>query len=393
MAAHLAGEPLVAHRAGALRVDEDARRLGHADRVAQLHLAHLREARGDDVLGDVARHVRGAAVDLRRVLAAERAAAVAAAAAVGVDDDLAAGEAAVAVRAADLELAGRVDVHGDAVVPPLAEDRLDDVLDDLGLQLLLAGRAVPRGVMLRGEDDGVDPLRREAVVLDGDLALGVRAQALDDALLAHVRLALHELVRERDGERHELRRLAAGEAEHHALVARALAVDAHGDVRALAAEHHAHAAALPVEALERVVVAGLAHRGAHDVGDVHGGLGGHLAGDDREARGHQRLARHAAHRVLREDRVEDRVADLVGELVGVAHRDGLAGEQVALVVHGHWEGAPESGVRPGWNPGKADDAIGPGQAAANACNAGWGGPPTQPARECPTGRGQGPGNR
>jgi hypothetical protein len=98
---------------GALGRDEHAGRLGHADRVAELHLADLGQPGRDDVLGDVAGHVRGGAVDLCRVLAGERAAAVPAATAVGVDDDLAAGQAAVAVRAADLEAAGRVDVDGD----------------------------------------------------------------------------------------------------------------------------------------------------------------------------------------------------------------------------------------------------------------------------------------
>ena len=96
--------------AGALGVDVDAHRLGDADGVGELHFAALGQAGGDDVLGDVAGHVGGAAVDLGRVLAAEGAAAVPAPAAVGVDDDLAARQAAVAVRAADDELAGRVDV-------------------------------------------------------------------------------------------------------------------------------------------------------------------------------------------------------------------------------------------------------------------------------------------
>ena len=88
----------------ALGADGDAHRVGHADRVGELHFGALGEAGGDDVLGDVAAHVAGAAVDLRRVLAAERPAAVRAATAVAVDDDLAAGQAGVAVRAADDEL-------------------------------------------------------------------------------------------------------------------------------------------------------------------------------------------------------------------------------------------------------------------------------------------------
>ncbi len=79
----------------------------HADGVGDLQLAAPREARGHDVLGHPAAGVRGGAVDLRRILARERAAAVAGHAAVGVDDDLAAGQARVAHRPADLEAPGR----------------------------------------------------------------------------------------------------------------------------------------------------------------------------------------------------------------------------------------------------------------------------------------------
>src|SRR5690606_31193296 len=103
------GDPLVRDDAGALGVDRDVHRLGHADRVGHLDLTLPGEARRDDVLGDVARRVGGRAVDLAGVLAGEGTAAVRAGAAVGVDDDLAAGEAAVALRAAHHEATGRVD--------------------------------------------------------------------------------------------------------------------------------------------------------------------------------------------------------------------------------------------------------------------------------------------
>src|SRR6185369_5374262 len=96
--------------AGIERVDADRYRFGDADDVGELHLAFARELGGDDVLSDVARHVGGAAVDFGRVFAGERAAAVAAHAAVGVDDDFPAGETAVALRAADDEAAGGIDV-------------------------------------------------------------------------------------------------------------------------------------------------------------------------------------------------------------------------------------------------------------------------------------------
>ena len=96
---------------GAERLDEQRQRLGDADRVGDLDLGAVGQAGRDDVLGDVAGGVGGRAVDLGRVLAGERAAAVARDAAVGVDDDLAAGQAGVAERAADDEAAGRVDVE------------------------------------------------------------------------------------------------------------------------------------------------------------------------------------------------------------------------------------------------------------------------------------------
>ena len=118
---------------------QHAHRLGDADGVGQLHFAAVGQAGGDDVLGHVPGHVGGAAVDLGRILAAEGAAAVPAPAAVGVDDDLAAGQAAVAVRAADHEPAGRIDVVRDLAVDQLVgQQRLDDLLDDELANLVVA---------------------------------------------------------------------------------------------------------------------------------------------------------------------------------------------------------------------------------------------------------------
>ena len=80
----------VGHHAGAFGVDRDVHRLGYADRVGDLDLALAGEAGGDDGFGDVAGRIRGRAIDLGRILAAERAATMRAGAAVGIDDDLAA---------------------------------------------------------------------------------------------------------------------------------------------------------------------------------------------------------------------------------------------------------------------------------------------------------------
>src|SRR5919202_411849 len=87
-------------RLGTEGLDHDAHGTGYPDRVGQLHLATVRQARGDHVLGDPAGGVGARAVDLRRVLARESAPAVGRRPAVGVDDDLATGEATVALRPA-----------------------------------------------------------------------------------------------------------------------------------------------------------------------------------------------------------------------------------------------------------------------------------------------------
>ena len=175
--------------AGAVQVDVDRQRLGDADRVGELQRAAVGEARGDDVLGEIARRVGGRAVDLGRVLAGEGAAAVRRRAAVGVDDDLAAGEAAVAVGAADEELAGRVDVPDGLRGDPALRQRLDDVgADDRARR----PSEVRLGIEMLVRDDDLRRLDRLAVlVAHRHLALGVGPERL----LAARRGALREMMR------------------------------------------------------------------------------------------------------------------------------------------------------------------------------------------------------
>src|SRR5437868_11241962 len=103
-------------------------------------------------------------------------------AAVAINDDLAASQAAIAVRAADDEIAGWIDVIFDVAADQLARqlggnDALNDVIFDLCL----------RGFwrMLRADDDRVDPHGAVPLVFDGDLALAIRPQPIDLALLTN----------------------------------------------------------------------------------------------------------------------------------------------------------------------------------------------------------------
>ncbi len=335
---------------GALAVDEDAGGFGDADGVAELDFAGGGQAGGDDVLGDVSGHVGGGAIDLCGVFSAEGAAAVSCVPAVGIDDDFSACESGVAVWAADFEAAGGVDVDFDAVGPPRAagpvEDGADDVGDDFAVEVFLS--VVPGGVVLRGEDDGVDARGSAAEVLDGDLALGVWPEAGDEGVAAGVFLSLGEGVCELDGEGHEFGGLVAGEAEHHALVARAAGIDAHGDLGGLAVERGEDGAGVGVEAHSAVGVADAADGAADEVLEFDVGAGGDFAGDDDEAGGAEGFAGDAGHGVLTEHFVEDGVGDLVRNLVGVSDGDGFGGEEGRVFVlggHGEFRAGARRGGR------------------------------------------------
>ena len=97
----------------------------NANRVGDLKLEARRQPRRDDVLGDIARHVCRAAVDLGRVFAGERAAAMPRDTAVGIDDDLAPGQPGVAERTTGDKAPGRVDEDARVARPAVPPGRPD----------------------------------------------------------------------------------------------------------------------------------------------------------------------------------------------------------------------------------------------------------------------------
>src|SRR5207249_4173972 len=136
-----------------------------ADGVGELDFATGRESSGNDVLGDVAAHVGGAAVDFGRVFPAERATAVPSHAAVAVDDDLAASQTGVALRSANNKTARGVDEVNSLLIEHFGgQDFLDNFLDNE-----IANIAVLHvGAVLSGNDDVGDANRLAVLVLDRD---------------------------------------------------------------------------------------------------------------------------------------------------------------------------------------------------------------------------------
>ncbi len=233
------------------------------------------------------------------------------------------------------------------VVEVGGQDRRDHVLPEVVRDQRLGALTV-----LGGDQHLLDLDRLAVAVADRDLGLAVRAQIVQRAVLADLGQALGQPVRERDRERHQLLGLVGRVAEHHPLVARAgdvefivvglvramleRLVDALGDVRRLLVDRVDDRAGVGREAEVRVGVADPPDRLAGDLLDVDVGRRGDLAGHDHEAGVHERLAGHAAGRIVTQDGVQHAVGDLVGDLVRMALGDGLGREQVLVVAQlGH----------------------------------------------------------
>ena len=162
---------------------------------------------------------------------------------------------------------------------------------------------------------------RVALVLDRDLRLAVRPEVVDDARAAQLRQPAHELVRQHDRQRHELGRLRARVPEHQALVACPAGVDALADVARLFVDRREDGARLVVEAVLRARVADVLDDLADDLLEIDVAVGGDLAGNDGQPRRHERFARDAGDRILREDGIENAVGNLIGDFVGMTFGD------------------------------------------------------------------------
>ena len=106
--------------------------------------------------------------------------------------------------------------------------------------------------MLRGDDDGGNAFGRAVLIFNADLRLAVR-EKIGQLFAPHLFESSRQAIRKRDRQRHQRIGLAAGIAEHHALIARAgffrrAAVNPARDVRRLGVDADADAHIFGVKA-------------------------------------------------------------------------------------------------------------------------------------------------
>ena len=206
---------------------------------------------------------------------------------------------------------------------------LDDLALDHRAQVFLGHFRV----MLGRQHDGFDGDRLAGfVVAEGDLALRIRTQPRQHAVLAQFRLTLHQTVSVVDRRRHEGVGLVGGVTEHQALVARALifrlgAIDALGDIDALLADQVEDTTGLAVEADVGRGIADIGDDTTYQLLEIHPRAGGDLTGHDGNACLDERFARHACLLVARDDGIEHGVGNLVGNLVRMPFGHGLGCEE------------------------------------------------------------------
>ena len=163
-------------------------------------------------------------------------------------------------------------------------------------------------------------------VAHGDLALGVRTEHRLLAGLAGLGQQAQDLVGKQDRRRHQFVGLAAGVAEHDALVAGtfvlvAAGIHALGNVGGLRMQVNGDVAVLPMEAV--LLVADVLDGHARKMGEIFVGDGCRAAGfpgDHDTVGGGQGFTGHARFRHLAEIGIHDSIRNAVTNLVRVTLR-------------------------------------------------------------------------
>lgn len=202
-------------------------------------------------------------------------------AAVGVHNNFAAGQPAIALGTADHEFAGGIDQEFGLAGKKIGRKNLFDHFIDTKF---FNGRVFDALRMLGGDDDVGDGDRLTVLVNDRDLTFGIRPQPVDRAGFPKPGEFASESVGKHDGGGHQFRSFIACKAEHEPLVACTLlsgffafsfpSVNALGDVGGLGGEVVVDEDAIRVKDVVVVDVADATDGLANDFVDVDSGADG-----------------------------------------------------------------------------------------------------------------------
>jgi len=320
-------------------INEDGQWVRHTDGIGQLDQASVGQTSSNEGLGDPTSSVGSGTIDLGGILTREGSTTVGTPTTIGINDDLAAGQTSITVRTTDDETTRRVQVVDGLLVEVLSrDDRLDDVLQQLSLDLLLGDVLV----VLGGDDDGVDADRHRAAVLKtvlaGDLGLTVRANPRADTVLADLSQAGTKGGGQVVGQRHQGLGLVSGVTEHNTLVTgsdvlQLVGIDGLGDIRGLLLNGNDDVASAVVQTLGDVIVTDVLQGLTDDLLVVDSGGGGDLTEDHNHTSLGAGLASNTGGGVLTDAGIKDSIRDLVTDLVRVTLVDGLGGKKESLGSH------------------------------------------------------------
>mmetsp|Transcript_44353 Transcript_44353/g.111749 ORF Transcript_44353/g.111749 Transcript_44353/m.111749 type:complete len:259 (+) Transcript_44353:604-1380(+) len=220
--------------------------------------------------------------------------------------------------------------------------RLDDVLLELGNDVLLSDGRIVLGADHHGVNAHGRELTAGALVLHGHLGLCVGAQPLAGTVVAHLGETAAQLAGQHVGERHHLGGLVGGVAKHDTLITGShllgalVQMHSTGDLGALLLDSGHDVAGLEVETLVGVIKTDALDCPARDLLVVQMCLAGDLTKDEHQAGFHRGLTGHLTVRILSQAGVQHGVTDLVTDLVRMTFAHTLGGEEertVTLLSH------------------------------------------------------------
>lgn len=265
-------------------------------------------------------------------------------AAIGIDDDLTACEARIALRTADDETASRIDEEFRLVVEQaFRQFRFDDEFEEVAFDLF----AADFGAVLCRNDDRIDADRFAVFIFDSDLGLAIGTEIGQCAVFADFGQAACQAVCQGNRQRHVVVRFVGSIAEHHALVASADSieliriafflfqgiVDAHSDVRGLFVQGNEDAASVAVKTIFSAGIADVTNRFADDVRDIDVARRRNFTDDMYHTSRYQGFASNASVFIFCENGIQNAVRNLVSHFIGMAFGDGFGCKEFTIFCH------------------------------------------------------------